>query len=134
MLILSGCTKTFIISSSAKETVIPGLRQAQTYSKYVFDIKINIVTDISVDSLIVYEKNQCYKPNLSILETGTGRLINKITSKGIYKIEAVMRKGNYTITPNCSESENKAVFFIKNKGKQRELIINSFVKRKKIMR
>mgnify|MGYP005990742101 CR=1 FL=1 len=132
-----GCKDDMEILSSKKQTIISGIKTIKPYIKYVFKVNVKSDIDISIDKVLVVDSKECFELKPLIKKEGLPSYSEKINSKGIYYISAVLKEGSYTKKDDCiSLKKDKVIVFYTSGGKQKKIEINSnsVVKEEKRMR
>jgi len=128
MISFTSCRDGVQLMTSKKQTIIPGVQTANTYTKYLIDFKIENTIDIVIDSVFVYQKGkQCMKTDYLIKRKKSSNYISQITSKGQYILEIPIKEGSFKMINNCEADTDRVFVYYNEKGKSKHFEITSFL-------
>ncbi len=111
------CNEGIKLITSKKQTIVQGIKSAKPYTNYLFEITLDDTVDLTIDSVIVFEKNQSLKVN---------HLTTKNTSNTKFTITAAITEGNYALLKNKNLSSDKVIVYYKLNNKNGKVKIKSF--------
>lgn len=129
-ILLMSCKNDIEVLSARKQKVIPGVKSVGSYSNYIFKIAVKSDVNLKINKILVVEEGKILSPVANIKKEGTAVYIDHIKEKGIYHLDANLRKGNFKIEndKDIDNSKNKAILFYSINGKEKSFQINSFIK------
>ena len=125
LLLMTNCKTNLSLISAEKQQIIQGHKNATPYTNYQFKIDLKNDAIINIDSIKVFDTNNCYIVDYTISNKTSGKYTKQITTKGLYTIDIAMQKEKYKLLKNCNTTDNKVIVYYQQQTKK-ELIITDF--------
>jgi hypothetical protein len=122
------------VITSTKQTVFSGVQTVKPYSNYIFQVEVKKSTVISIENIIIIEKENCFSVDYLIKSKSSASYLDKITSEGRYQVEAALRKGKFKESKLCNSKEDMAIIHYTENGKLKKVKIKIFKEEKKTRR
>lgn len=130
-LLFVGCKNPIEVTSSKKQTVIPGQQNQKSYINYLIEVNIKNKVDITIESVVVTDKSKCYTVDFLLKKDKASTYTKNINEKGTYFIEAALKEGKYVEKQICNQSLNSLIVHYKENGISKKIEITSFIEEEK---
>jgi hypothetical protein len=122
------CNSQIKLLQSTKQTVLPGRRDQESYTNFIFKFSVKSNASILVDSVTILMDKKCYKSKYILNQENTPNYIDQITKKGNYILELPIQENNISLIPNCIKQQSEVVIHYKKDGILKKMQINNFIK------
>ncbi|MDI9309211.1 MAG: hypothetical protein QM535_03255 [Limnohabitans sp.] len=114
--------------SSKKQKVLPGVQTQQPYYNFLITLKNKKRTKIVLDSVHIYDQNECWSTNFFLKDKKTTINSNTISLPAEYVLQIRLTAENKLRRINNNKSSGtKIVLFYKQNKQKKEFVINTFV-------
>lgn len=128
--VLVSCKQEITVLSAKRIVIVPGVKSAKEYATYKIKFKNNSDKRIKIDSVLINNKNVCYKPMFILLKEGFPKQLFELDEQGNYTISISL----LNVQPeknNCELATNSASIFISKENGNKEVKIKAFTEERK---
>lgn len=134
LMLIYGCKSPITITSSIKETVIPGRPTEKAYTNYVVNFNIQNETLVTIDSIKVHQLTNCFSTNFLLKKSNDASYLEEISEKGNYTLEIPLRANYIVKTETCNSEKEEVVIYYQENGNHKEISVSEFKNIKRTMR
>ena len=126
LLTLFACDGSLQITSTKKQTIIPGIRTSKPFSKYLLEVEVNSGKTIKLDSVLVFEKEkEVRKTTPFIRDQKTNNVVAEVNVNGKYLVVATVTEKS-PVVQSGEVTADKIVVYYKENNHNRKIEITSF--------
>ena len=118
-----------ILTSSIKETVIPGRFNIATYNNYIIKFKTLTDASININRIEINTGGNNYVCKYLLKKQNNSHNIEQPSKQGDYILK-ISLKNNYIISHNnCNYTKEQFIIFYNDNGIKKHIVISDFIKK-----